>query len=112
DDPFMYLLVCRRFWGGGSGSGRGRVRPVCTGLAARGYGTGVEGSAAAVAAAGVHGFPAVLTSFVGRAGPVREVAGLLGECRLVMVTGPTGWVRPGWPVRWPGRWQGGSRTGY
>jgi predicted ATPase/DNA-binding CsgD family transcriptional regulator len=50
----------------------------------------VEGSAAGTAAAGVHGFPAVLTSFVGRAGPVREVAGLLGECRLVTVTGPGG----------------------
>ena len=43
-----------------------------------------------MAAAGVHGFPAVLTSFIGRAGPVREVAGLLGECRLVTVTGPGG----------------------
>ena len=29
------------------------------------------------AAGGVHGFPAVLTSFIGRAGPGREVAGLL-----------------------------------
>src|SRR5690348_17981450 len=86
----MYLLVCRRFWGGGSGSCRGRVRLGCTGSAARGYGTGVEGSAAGVAAAGVHGFPAVLTSFVGRAGPVREVAGLLGQGRLVTVTGPGG----------------------
>ena len=57
-------------------------------FAARGYGTGVEGSAAA--AVGVHGFPALLTSFVGRAGPVREVAGLLDECRLVTVTGPGG----------------------
>jgi predicted ATPase/DNA-binding CsgD family transcriptional regulator len=38
----------------------------------------------------VHGFPAGLTSFIGRAGPVREVAGLLGECRLVTVTGPGG----------------------
>ena len=45
---------------------------------------------AGVAAAGVHGFPAVLTSFIGRAGLVREVAGLLGECRLVTVTGPGG----------------------
>ena len=62
----------------------------CTGLAARGYGTGVEGSAAGMAAAGVHGFPAVLTSFVGRAGAVREVAGLLEEYRLVTVTGPGG----------------------
>ena len=29
------------------------------------------------AAGGVHGFVPALTSFVGRAGPVREVAGLL-----------------------------------
>ena len=43
-----------------------------------------------MAAAGVHGFPVVLTSFVGRAGPTREVAGLLGEGRLVTVTGPGG----------------------
>jgi hypothetical protein len=43
-----------------------------------------------MAAAGVHGFPAVLTSFVGRAGAVREVAGLLEECRLVTVTGTGG----------------------
>jgi predicted ATPase/DNA-binding CsgD family transcriptional regulator len=38
----------------------------------------------------VYGFPPVLTSFVGRAGPVREVVGLLGEHRLVTVTGPGG----------------------
>ena len=43
-----------------------------------------------MAAVGVHGFPAVLTSFVGRDGAVREVAGLLEEYRLVMVTGPGG----------------------
>jgi predicted ATPase/DNA-binding CsgD family transcriptional regulator len=43
-----------------------------------------------MAAAGVHGFPVVLTSFVGRAGAVREVAGLLEEYRLVTVTGPGG----------------------
>ena len=42
------------------------------------------------AAGGVHGFPAELTSFIGRAGPVREVAGLLAEYRLVTVTGPGG----------------------
>jgi hypothetical protein len=41
-------------------------------------------------AGGVHGFPAALTSFIGRAGPVGEVAGLLGEYRLVTVTGPGG----------------------
>src|SRR5262252_7299903 len=41
-------------------------------------------------AAGVHGFPAVLTSFVGRAAAVDQVAGLLGEGRLVTVTGAGG----------------------
>ncbi len=42
------------------------------------------------AAGGVHGFPATLTSFIGRAGPLREVAGLLSDHRLVTVTGPGG----------------------
>ena len=42
------------------------------------------------AAGGVHGFPAALTSFVGRAAEVAEVAGLLGRYRLVTVTGPGG----------------------
>jgi predicted ATPase/DNA-binding CsgD family transcriptional regulator/DNA-binding XRE family transcriptional regulator len=41
-------------------------------------------------AGGVYGFPAALTSFIGRDGPVREVAGLLEEHRLVTVTGPGG----------------------
>jgi predicted ATPase/class 3 adenylate cyclase/DNA-binding CsgD family transcriptional regulator len=44
----------------------------------------------AAAAGGVHGFPAALTSFVGRAGPVRDVASLLAEHRLVTVAGPGG----------------------
>jgi non-specific serine/threonine protein kinase len=38
----------------------------------------------------VRGFPAALTSFVGRAAEVAEVAGLLAEYRLVTVTGPGG----------------------
>jgi hypothetical protein len=38
----------------------------------------------------VHGFPAALTSFIGRDGPLREVAELLAEYRLVTVTGPGG----------------------
>jgi transcriptional regulator with XRE-family HTH domain len=42
------------------------------------------------AAGGVQGFPAVLTSFVGRDVAGREAAGLLGEYRLVTVTGPGG----------------------
>jgi predicted ATPase len=57
---------------------------------ARGYGTGVGVSEAAAAAGGVHGFPAGLTSFIGRAGPLREVAVLLEEHRLVTVTGAGG----------------------
>jgi len=38
----------------------------------------------------VHGFPAALTSFIGRDIPAREVAGLLEGHRLVTVTGPGG----------------------
>jgi non-specific serine/threonine protein kinase len=61
------------------------------GVAACGYGTGVGGlPAAAAATGGLRGFPAVLTSFIGRDEAVRDVAGLLGECRLVTVTGPGG----------------------
>jgi predicted ATPase/DNA-binding CsgD family transcriptional regulator len=41
-------------------------------------------------AAGVHGFSAALTSFVGRAAAVDEVAVLLNDYRLVTVTGPGG----------------------
>ena len=62
-------------------------------------------------AGGMHGFVPALTSFVGRAGPVREVAGLLDRNRLVTVTGPGGTGRPGSQPRWPGRWPAGSRTG-
>jgi non-specific serine/threonine protein kinase len=38
----------------------------------------------------LHGFPAALTSFVGRAPVVDEVAGQLAQHRLVTVTGPGG----------------------
>jgi predicted ATPase/class 3 adenylate cyclase/DNA-binding CsgD family transcriptional regulator len=44
----------------------------------------------AAVAGGVRGFPAALTSFVGRAGAISEVAGLLEQFRLVTVTGPGG----------------------
>src|SRR5215472_14655164 len=54
-----------------------------------GCGAGVGGSVV-TAEGGLHGFPAVLTSFVGRDAPVGEVAGLLEKCRLVTVTGPGG----------------------
>jgi predicted ATPase/DNA-binding CsgD family transcriptional regulator len=55
-----------------------------------GYGTAVGESEALTAASGVHNFPAARTSFIGRAGPVREVAALLGRYQLVTVTGPGG----------------------
>jgi predicted ATPase/DNA-binding CsgD family transcriptional regulator len=55
-----------------------------------GYGTGVGGLPAAAVTGGLRGFPAVLTSFIGREEAVREVAGLLAEYRLVTVTGPGG----------------------
>jgi predicted ATPase/DNA-binding NarL/FixJ family response regulator len=45
---------------------------------------------AGTAAGGVHGFAPTLTSFVGRATEVDEVAGLLEKYRLVTVTGPGG----------------------
>jgi predicted ATPase/DNA-binding CsgD family transcriptional regulator/transcriptional regulator with XRE-family HTH domain len=41
-------------------------------------------------AGGMHGFAPALTSFVGRAGSVREVAALVDRNRLVTVTGPGG----------------------
>ena len=47
-------------------------------------------SAAATTEGGLHGFPASLTSFVGRGGAVHEVASLLDQYRLVTVTGPGG----------------------
>ena len=60
-------------------------------LAGRRHAAGDRGGpGAGGGAAVVHGLPAALTSFVGRGGPVREVAGLLAEHRLVTVTGPGG----------------------
>jgi hypothetical protein len=47
-------------------------------------------SAVVTASGGVHGFPAELTSFVGRQEQVREVDRLLGRYRLVTVSGPGG----------------------
>jgi predicted ATPase/DNA-binding CsgD family transcriptional regulator len=52
--------------------------------------TAVERSAVADEAGSTHGFLAALTSFVGRAAVVAEVAGQLGQYRLVTVTGPGG----------------------
>jgi predicted ATPase/DNA-binding CsgD family transcriptional regulator len=52
--------------------------------------TSVGRTAAGAAAEGVHGFPAALTSFVGRTAAVSAVAALLDDYRLVTVTGPGG----------------------
>ena len=52
--------------------------------------TAVEQYTAADATGSMHGFPAALTSFVGRAGVVGEIAGQLGQYRLVTVTGSGG----------------------
>jgi predicted ATPase/DNA-binding CsgD family transcriptional regulator len=41
-------------------------------------------------AGSMHGFPAALTSFVGRAAVVDAIAGQLGQYRLVTLTGPGG----------------------
>jgi predicted ATPase/DNA-binding CsgD family transcriptional regulator/DNA-binding XRE family transcriptional regulator len=65
---------------------RGRIQAAQ--VLAAGPGQAPGGSLAP--AGGMHGFPAALTSFVGRAGPVREVAVQLGRGRLVTVTGPGG----------------------
>jgi len=62
----------------------------CTGLWPVVMAAAVGESAASTAVGGVHGFAPVLTSFVGRAAEVDRVAGLLGEARLVTVTGPGG----------------------
>jgi predicted ATPase/DNA-binding CsgD family transcriptional regulator len=48
------------------------------------------GDAGVAAAEGLHGFVPSLTSFVGRADELDEVAGLLDDRRLVTVTGPGG----------------------
>jgi predicted ATPase/DNA-binding CsgD family transcriptional regulator len=47
-------------------------------------------SAITATTGGLHGFPAALTSFVGRAAAISEIAGLLERHRLVTVTGPGG----------------------
>src|SRR6266516_3052001 len=52
--------------------------------------TAGERSAVAGAAGSMHGFPAALTRFVGRAAVVDEIAGQLDQYRLVTVTGPGG----------------------
>jgi predicted ATPase/DNA-binding CsgD family transcriptional regulator len=52
--------------------------------------TAVRRSAEADAAEGMHGFPVALTSFVGRAQAVADVADQLSRSRLVTVTGPGG----------------------
>src|SRR5262249_28508459 len=73
---------------------------------------GVRQAAPGAAVAGVHGFAVALTSFVGRAGQLAEVEGLLGECRLVTVTGPGGAGKARLAGQgWRGGWRAGSLMG-
>ena len=65
---------------------RGRIQAAQV-LAAR---RGQAPDESLASAGGMHGFVPALTRFVGRAGPVGEVAGLLDRDRLVTVTGPGG----------------------
>src|SRR5262249_20339337 len=51
---------------------------------------GVRQAAPGAAVAGVDGFAVALTSFVGRAGQLGEVEGLVGGWRLVAVSGAGG----------------------
>jgi len=79
-----------------------------------GYGTGVRQSEVG-SADGVHGFPTVLSSFVGRDDPVREVAGLLERRRLVTAGrhGQESAGRRGGPTGTPtgaGEWSGRFRV--
>ena len=52
--------------------------------------TAVRRSTEAGAAEGMHGFPVALTSFIGRAEAVADIADRLSQCRLVTATGPGG----------------------
>ena len=61
-----------------------------TGAGAAARVTAVGRSAVADVAGSMHGFPAALTSFVGRAAVVDAIAGQLGQYRLVTLTGPGG----------------------
>src|SRR6516225_9881828 len=80
------------------GSGRPALPPVvpgappvgCTTAPAAVSVTAVERSAVADAPVSLHGFPASLTSFVGRAQATREIAAQLAGNRLVTLTGPGG----------------------
>ena len=88
-DPVRALFI---------GAARGRVSATEVLAAMQGDAGGASSVAAAwtssavgdSGARGVHGFAPTLTSFVGRAAVVREVAGLLAQYRLVTVTGPGG----------------------
>ena len=62
-------------------------------------------------AGGMHGFAPALTSFIGRAGPLREVAGLLDQHRLVTVTGPGGVGKTRLAGQVANQWRAGSPTG-
>ena len=74
-DPARSLFVA---------AARGRIQAAQVLAAGRSQAPGESPASAG----GLHGFVPALTSLVGRAGPVREVAALLDRSRLVTVTGP------------------------
>jgi DNA-binding SARP family transcriptional activator len=59
----------------------------------------------------MHNLPAPMTSFLGREQDLTSVEELLGQARLVTLTGQAGRARPGWPWRPGRRWWAASRTG-
>ena len=67
------------------------------------------GQPVAGAAACVRGFARALTSFVGRAGPVRHIDAMLEEYRLVTVTGPGGSGKTRLAGQVAGRFADGAR---
>jgi transcriptional regulator with XRE-family HTH domain len=81
-----------RAWFVAAARGRAPVAEVLAAMRGEALGAAITTRPAAgeSAAGGVHGFAPALTSFVGRAGAMREVAGLLEEYRLVTVVGPGG----------------------
>jgi DNA-binding SARP family transcriptional activator len=58
-----------------------------------------------------HNLPERLTSLVGRDRDLAEAAKLVGQHRLVTVTGPGAPARRAWPSRRPGGWWPDSPTG-
>jgi class 3 adenylate cyclase len=62
-------------------------------------------------AGGTGNLPLQVSSFIGRARELERTAAVLGEARVVTLTGAGGWGRPGWRCRPPGGWRLGFVMG-